>query len=805
MSEIKSIVIDKETWNQRELLETICGRYFVIGNQSSISDMSWEINGRDNENISSCLIQLNKHLKPLSMLGLLDEGNPPILTVISYPVDPVNVPLWQQSLIWLTMFSFTTLAGSYWISQFQISDSLITYALIQESLIYFSIPIFLVTFFANILRKYSASFFEVDVGNLVPIAFPLISPFWPFGIVGIFGQKRVDAIPYPNRRSLGIIESSSPFVFLISGAILSLIGLNLTSSSPPESVSEPLSLTLNIIADLIANLFIGSDISVKLQWVHPLALAGMGLSTIGWILFLPIPGFPGDRILYSLIGPKDLESSENETSIFLVTLGMMCIVFLKTTFWPWLILASLASWRRFSGEHIPMALVVDEASGIDTKFRNIFATIVVASLLFGFPGLHPVKEISEWDSGLDVTSWDVELSSDEWNGSSNLFNLEPLGVIPISGSIQVLIDGDNERWSIDSECFIMGLICNFEDISQSNTGVFNFSIYDNEPGDMTPVQMRFIVESQGIRLEHILAVKYDGVTSPGPVWYRDADMPNSRICNTVEVIGNQSGNLSVSENPFWSFEESNFISQGVNELCLISEKGGWESLEIGNSGISGYRMAPVIEFNQDDGTKKLWDLPINDSYVGIYVSPDDGIALGIQAGQILFSDTYGSPVCPSNNMIPTLDSNSEENFTLASGYPLIVDGDYNGRSILLPENGWLVNCNTVNSFSRVIISGLDLDIGGSVLTDSGLSFSDLTINSRVENDITLILDVSSNLRDDDSLNISVPNLILANGSADINIDLNDNTDAWRVFWISQESDSLTLHFVSKCPIGGCLN
>jgi hypothetical protein len=302
-----------------------------------------------------------------------------------------------------------------------------------------------------------------------------------------------------------------------------------------------------------------------------------------------------------------------------------------------------------------------------------------------------------------------------------------------------------------------------------------------------------------------LAVKYDGVTSPGPVWYRDADMPNSRICNTVEVIGNQSGNLSVSENPFWSFEESNFISQGVNELCLISEKGGWESLEIGNSGISGYRMAPVVEFNQDDGTKKFWNLPINDSYVGIYVSPDDGISLGIQAGEILFSDTYGSPVCPSNNMIPTLDSNSEENFTLASGYPLIVDGDYNSRSILLPEDGWLVNCNTTNSFSRVIISGLDLDIGGSVLNDSGLSFSDLTINSRVENDITLILDVSSNLRDDDSLNISVPNLILANGSADINIDLNDNTDAWRVFWISQESDSLTLHFVSKCPIGGCLN
>jgi hypothetical protein len=40
----------------------------------------------------------------------------------------------------------------------------------------------------------------------------------------------------------------------------------------------------------------------------------------------------------------------------------------------------------------------------------------------------------------------------------------------------------------------------------------------------------------------------------------------------------------------------------------------------------------------------------------------------------------------------------------------------------------------------------------------------------------------------------------------IDIDLDEiNDGAWRVFWISQDSDSLTLHFVSKCPIGGCIN
>ena len=170
MSESKSIIIDKETWNQNELLETICSRYFIIGNQSSIGNISWEVNSRNHENISSSLKHLNKHLKPLSLLGLLDEGNPPTLTIIRYPVDPVNVPIWQQLLIWMTMFSFTTLAGGYWISQFEINDSIFTYDLVFQSLIYFSIPIFSVTIIAHIFRKYVASLFEVDVGNLVPLS-----------------------------------------------------------------------------------------------------------------------------------------------------------------------------------------------------------------------------------------------------------------------------------------------------------------------------------------------------------------------------------------------------------------------------------------------------------------------------------------------------------------------------------------------------------------------------------------------------------------------------------------------------------
>ena len=630
MSNVKSIVVDVETWGQRELIEEICSRYFLIGNQSGLSDFSWEINSRDGGDISTSLNKLNIHLKSLSLIGLLDEGNPPILSIIRYPVDPVNVPFWQQSLIWITMFIFTTLAGCYWISQFENSATIFNYDLFLESLTFFSMPIFLTMLSAHFIRKYIASFFRVDVGNLVPIAFPLISPFWPFGIVGVFGQKRVDTITYPNRRSLGIIELSSIVVLVLFGSILSIIGLSITSASPPESVSDPLILQANFIVEMLSNLLLGDDVSIRLQWVHPIALAGFGLSMIGWILILPIPGFPGDRILHSIVGSKNLDKSTNTTSIFLMTLTLMCLVFLSTTFWPWLILASLASWRRFSSEHIPVALIVDESLELDRKSKNLLMTISVVIILLGFPGLSPVEDIEDWDSGLDISEWDSEFSSNSWDNVEKSLELKTSGLLSVSGDLKVLIDGESDRWIIDSDCFDDEMKCNFENINQNNIGEFRFSIKDNYPERKTPVQLRFIIESEGDLIEHILSIYYSDVTSPSPIWERVEDSSKDKICNVVEVVNNQTGILSIKTNPFWSLVNSGNLSEiGSHEICLIAERGGWESLAMGESGIYGYKIAPELEFRHSNGNTTNWYLPVNNSFTSIFLNPNYGISLDI--------------------------------------------------------------------------------------------------------------------------------------------------------------------------------
>ena len=82
--------------------------------------------------------------------------------------------------------------------------------------------------------------------------------------------------------------------------------------------------------------------------------------------------------------------------------------------------------------------------------------------------------------------------------------------------------------------------------------------------ETSPVQLRFIIETGDSTEQHVIAVKYPNITSPDPLWHRDDEYPKERICINIEVIENQSGNLTVSSNPFWSIENSSFLPEGEN-------------------------------------------------------------------------------------------------------------------------------------------------------------------------------------------------------------------------------------------------
>ena len=173
---------------------------------------------------------------------------------------------------------------------------------------------------------------------------------------------------------------------------------------------------------------------------------------------------------------------------------------------------------------------------------------------------------------------------------------------------------------------------------------------------------------------------------------------------------------------------------------------------------------------------------------------------------IIYSENNISPVCPFNADFPKINIASEENLTLIHGYPLFYEGNNSGKNLLVPDEGWLVNCEDHISRAFMLKQGLGIYIDNHPLSDSSLPFSNFTIHSKESENLTLNVDISTNLQSDNSLNLAFPNQIPANGSVIVNVSLNDESNGiWRVFWISQDINGLVLNFVSKCPIGGCLN
>ena len=140
------------------------------------------------------------------------------------------------------------------------------------------------------------------------------------------------------------------------------------------------------------------------------------------------------------------------------------------------------------------------------------------------------------------------------------------------------------------------------------------------------------------------------------------------------------------------------------------------------------------------------------------------------------------------------------------GSPLSYEGNNSGKNLLVSDEGWLVNCADDMAKGFMLKQGLGIYINNSPLNDSSLPFSNFAIHSKESENLSLTVDISTNLQSDNSLNVSFPNQIPNNGSVIVNISLNDEiNEIWRVFWISQDLNGLVLNFVSKCPIGGCSN
>ena len=140
MTEAEIHLLDTETWDQHELLEVICSRYFVLGSQG-LAEYSWEVNGREGRSPSASLRSLNRHLKDLSLIAVLDEGDPPLLSVGGLPSQVMVMPAWQQALVWALVTGFVTMAGALWVTHLNPASTPFESAVLQTSLVFFALPL----------------------------------------------------------------------------------------------------------------------------------------------------------------------------------------------------------------------------------------------------------------------------------------------------------------------------------------------------------------------------------------------------------------------------------------------------------------------------------------------------------------------------------------------------------------------------------------------------------------------------------------------------------------------------------------
>ena len=789
MSEHESLVLDHHAWNQQELLQYVIERHFILGNEI-VTGVAWQAQARGGISDSDALVELNSHLEELGWLAMLDAGQPNILSIAPYPVSEPMIPNWQNIAVWSMMAGFLTLVGSVWQLRFNPDAASFDQDILRNSIIQFSLPIMFVLFLASDIRKRTASHFGIEIGHIVPIAFPIVTPIWPFGIAGLLSQRRADLTPMPDRKSLGLIELIAPLILFLCGTILTVIGLSLTPSEPPNLSEMPIAFQNNSLVTILSLEWLGDDLWLRLQWPHLSALAGIGLSLVGWTLLLPVPGLPGDRLLHSIIGPNEMSNPERQTPIFIATLAAMVLIFVNTEYWPWLLIGALAAMRRFSPENTPSPLIVDAAKGLSDEDRMKFSAIMVFVLLTGFPGMNPTYEISDWDEGLSTESWPEYIAFENGHAEVNLL-LEPAGVVSVSGWLQMRVEGDPlGDWQIESECLDERAVCRFDDVSQASHEEVSFNLSRTVDASPQAFRLVILIDVDGHVDEHSIVFQPTGVTtSIDPLWVMVEDTETPRICVEMLVVEGDYVNLTNS-NQFWSFENETSLVAGLHDLCMRGHEGAMFSQE--RSPDSYFAMGPEITISRFNESNDILVMPIEESQIRLAFS-DGEWQLPLSNLPYEFSITRGesgSAFCPSTNVIAAVNSTGEWEIELSDRSSIIVPENSPGVGTLQMNGpGWLAICDDTN-----MLSWYSMVEGPDVLPYYGEEF---IIFNRENYSMPISLDWTGDAAGSDYWEVSVPSEVSAISSVQVNITSNGDPEALLVYWVTTGDDGITLNLAAR--------
>ena len=456
----------KQVWGQKELLGNIIARYFIVtGELGGTKWPVWKITEKESTDVHSQLEKLNSHLENLGWLAKLQVGDPWFVQVIpsperQFPSSKTTIGFWSFSLI------TATIAGMLWIEDARPDDGWFVESLFLDAFIGYTLPIFSAILLASFLQKAHGERHGLRVGHLTPIPDPSISLFsiglmpkslliWPFGILIIPSLPRMDARPWKDREMLGWSALIVPTTMVSLGIILWLVGLHLTPEIVAVSSMQYVP-DMPLIVNLLSPLF-SDNVTTQLVWSHPLSKAGSMLCFFGWISLIPIPTFPGGRLLIARTSMAETRNSTNQLFLFAIILAFAWMFDSFASFNIWLpILGIIFPLLLLLGADRRVPLILDEPKEVDNDSIKRMGILLFVIFLLALPGQTPYSMDDDWNQDISYEfndSISILETNGSWNGTLeinivNIASITQYWQIDLATSDGVV----SQNWNFDWLC-----------------------------------------------------------------------------------------------------------------------------------------------------------------------------------------------------------------------------------------------------------------------------------------------------------------------------------------------------------------
>ena len=788
MSEEEVIVAHKKSWSKRETLHRILSRHCHVLEDIGGRTPTFVVSEKENENMHEVLEKINHHLSKLGFSARLYPDEPWILQLISDPIRQWPSPRFVVVMWLLSLFS-TMFAGEKWLSSGRPDGGWFVSNASLDALIGYTIPLFLVIIVASFTQKAIAARKGVHLPHLFPIPGPAMI-WWPFGIIGFASLPRSDARLWPDRSSLGNSAISAPLIMILAGMVLALVGLHLTPEIVPLSVT-PLAVELPLLINLIGLSSEGELMMIlKTSWAHPFTRVGMTLTFVGWVSLLPIPTFPGGRVLIARMGIPEARSGSTQVMLLLVVL---LFAFLFGAFSQWsiwvLVVALCASLLITKGSDPRLPIVLDDFKGLPESDHRRIGILLFMAFMLALPAQVPFYEDEMWD---DELVWSI--GEDKLVIEDNWFNQTMIvsnpSLIVQEWVVSFIDDGSNSfnlseidcktgTKTSDSTC--EGTVNPLEDLK------IKFNFFWLEQWNASSFEMTWEVNDKITKN----TVVPDQSVYPVGDWEFNGDLDDPKSCITIKSSNSEP--ILPSQAPVYS-NWDNVNSQG--NISIDSN-----NPEVCLDGISGDDMnwLEYYEFRLDNVSFMAGYSTQN--YVAI---PDEGVVINNE--DLMFSQSILSLEldgdCTGLGM-PALPLNSENGSKLwnMSIFPTGINNYSNSNdsiTLIVPEGAIISDCESlyypeIYTVSRgpSLIVGIEDDRTQHWIGSVEFIENVLTIENPSDEDIQLNIEFDGNGPQWDVSN----NIILTAGQI-TNISAIAPESGVSFSWLELNDEEVTLHLVN---------